>query len=57
MENLKSNEDMEKICIAFCVSKAELKFKLKQLEAYASLRRNKNINSLWKQKKFPLREH
>lgn len=40
MENPKSNEDedIEKICIAFGVSKAELKFKLKQLEAYTSLR-------------------
>nr|DAT55411.1 MAG TPA: MarR family [Caudoviricetes sp.] len=54
MENLKSNkdEDIEKICIAFGVSKAELKFKLKQLEAYTSLRHNKNINSLWKRKKL-----
>lgn len=34
MENLKSNEDedLEKICIAFGVSKMNLKFKLKQLE-------------------------
>lgn len=34
MENLKSNEDedIEKICIAFCVSKAALKLKLKKLE-------------------------
>lgn len=40
MENLKSNEDedLEKICIAFGMSKAELKFELKQLEAYTSLR-------------------
>lgn len=34
MEHLKSNEDedLEKICIAFGMSKAELKLKLKQLE-------------------------
>lgn len=59
MENSKYNEDedVEKICIAFGVSKAELKFKLKQLEVYTSLRHNKNINSLWKQKKLLLREH
>lgn len=40
MENLKSNEygDIEKICIAFGMSKAELKFKLEQLEAYTSLK-------------------
>lgn len=54
MKISKSNEDedIEKICIAFGVSKAELKFKLEQLEAYTSLRHNKNINSLWKQKKL-----
>lgn len=59
MKFSKSNEDedIEKICIAFGVSKAELKFKLKQLEAYTSLRHDKNINSLWKQKKLLLREH
>ena len=48
MENSKSNEDeyIEKICIAFGVSKAELKFKLKQLEAYTSLRNSQErINS------------
>ena len=40
MANSKSNEDedIEKICIAFGMSKAELKFKVKQLEAYTSLR-------------------
>ena len=46
MKNLKSNEDedIEKICIAFGMSKAELKLKLKQLEVYTSLRNNqKNI--------------
>lgn len=34
MENLKSNkdEDIEKICIAFGMSKTNLKFKLEQLE-------------------------
>lgn len=39
IENSKSNEDedIEKICIAFGVSKAELKYKLKQLEVYTSL--------------------
>lgn len=59
MEISKSNEDkdIEKICIAFGVSKTELKFKLKHLEAYTSLRHDKNINSLWKQKKPLLREH
>lgn len=42
MENLKSNEDedIEKICIAFGVSKAELKLKLKQLE-YLQNKRNR----------------
>lgn len=36
MENLKSNEDeyLEKICIAFGMSKAELKLKLKCLEIF-----------------------
>lgn len=40
MENSKSNkdEDLEKICIAFGVSKAELKFRLEQLEEYTSSR-------------------
>ena len=32
--------DIEKICIAFGMSKAELKLKLKCLEAYTSLRNN-----------------
>lgn len=42
MENLKSNEDedIEKICIAFGMSKSELKLKLKCLEAHTSLRNN-----------------
>lgn len=42
MENLKSNEDedLEKICIAFGVSKTNLKFKLKQLE-YLQNKRNR----------------
>lgn len=42
MENLKSNEDedLEKICIAFGVSKAGLKLKLKQLE-YLQNKRNR----------------
>ena len=42
MENLKSNkdEDLEKICIAFGMSKAELKLKLKQLE-YLHNKRNR----------------
>lgn len=42
MENLKSNEDedLEKICIAFGVSKTNLKLKLEWLEAYTSLRNN-----------------
>lgn len=42
MENLKSNEDedLEKICIAFGMSKAELKLKLKQLE-YLQNKRNR----------------
>lgn len=42
MENVKSNkdEDLEKICIAFGMSKADLKLKLKCLEAYSSLRNN-----------------
>ena len=47
MKNLKSNEDeyIEKICIAFGVSKADLKFKLKCLEVYTSLGNNQK-NSL-----------
>ena len=42
MKNLKSNEDedIEKICIAFGMSKSELKLKLKCQEAYTSLRNN-----------------
>ena len=42
LENIKSNEDedIEKICIAFGMSKAELKLKLKCMEAYTSLRNN-----------------
>ena len=42
MKNLKSNEDenIEKICIAFGMSKAELKLKLKCLQAYTSLMNN-----------------
>ena len=42
MENLKSNEDedLEKICIAFGMSKADLKIKLKQLE-YLQNKRNR----------------
>lgn len=42
MENLKSNEDedLEKICIAFVVSKAALKLKLKKLE-YLHNKRNR----------------
>ena len=46
MENIKSNkdEDLEKICIAFGMSKADLKIKLEWQEAYTSLRNNqKNI--------------
>lgn len=44
MKNSKSNkdEDIEKICIAFCVSKAELKLKLKQLE-YLHNKRRKHV--------------
>lgn len=40
MENLKSNEDedIEKICIAFGESKAELKIELKQLECLQNKR-------------------
>ena len=47
IENLKPTEDeaIEKICIAFGMSKAELKLKLKHLEAYTSLK-NKQKNSL-----------
>ena len=43
MKNLKSNEDedIEKICIAFGMSKAELKLKLKCMEAYTSLKKKK----------------
>ena len=42
MENIKSNkdEDLEKICIAFGMSKADLKLELKRLEAYTYLRNN-----------------
>ena len=42
LENIKSNEDedIEKICIAFGMSKAEFKLKLKCLEACTSLRNN-----------------
>ena len=42
MKNLKSNEDedIEKICIAFGMSKAELKLELKQLE-YLHNKRNR----------------
>ena len=42
MENLKSNddEDLEKICIAFGMSKADLKIKLEWQEAYTSLMNN-----------------
>nr|DAP41575.1 MAG TPA: protein of unknown function (DUF4250) [Caudoviricetes sp.] len=42
MENLKSNEDedLEKICIAFGMSKAALKLKLKKLE-YLHNKRNR----------------
>ena len=42
MENLKYNEDedLEKICIAFGMSKEELKLKLKQLE-YLHNKRNR----------------
>lgn len=47
MENLKSNEDedLEKICIAFGMSKEDLKIKLEWQEAYTSLRNNQK-NSL-----------
>ena len=47
LENIKSNEDedIEKICIAFGMSKAELKLKFKCMEAYTSLRNNQK-NSL-----------
>lgn len=47
-ENLKSNEDedLEKICIAFGMSKAELKLKLKCLEAYTSLRNKDTLHSV-----------
>ena len=47
LENIKSNEDedIEKISIAFGMSKAELKLKLKCMEAYTSLRNNQK-NSL-----------
>lgn len=42
MENVKSNkdEDLEKICIAFGMSKADLKIKLEWQEAYTSLMNN-----------------
>ena len=42
MENLNPNkdEDLEKICIAFGMSKADLKLKLEWQEAYTSLRNN-----------------
>ena len=48
MENLKSNEDedIEKICIAFGMSKVELKLKLKCLEAYTSLRNKDTLHSV-----------
>ena len=48
MKNLKSNEDedIEKICIAFGMSKAELKLKLKCLEAYTSLRNKDTLHSV-----------
>ena len=48
LENIKSNEDedIEKICISFGMSKVELKLKLKCLEAYTSLRNNQKKNSL-----------
>ena len=47
MENLKSNydEDIEKICIAFGMSKADLKLELKYLEAYTSLRNKDTLYS------------
>lgn len=48
MENLKSNEDedLEKICIAFGMSKAALKLKLEWLEAYTSLRNKDTLHSV-----------
>lgn len=48
LENLKSNEDedIEKICIAFGMSKAELKLKLKCMEAYTSLRNKDTLQSV-----------
>mgnify|MGYP003563010847 FL=1 len=48
MKNLKSNEDedIEKICIAFGMSKAELKLKLKCLEAYPFLRNKDTLHSV-----------
>lgn len=47
MENLKSNEDedIEKICIAFGMSKADLKIKLEWQEAYTSLRNKDTLHS------------
>ena len=57
MENLKSNEDedIEKICIAFGMSKAELKLKLKCLEAYTSLRNNQKKKIAYERKNQILR--
>lgn len=48
MENSRSNEDegLEKICIAFCVSKAELKIKLEWQKAYTSLRNKETLHSV-----------
>lgn len=48
LENLKSNEDedIEKICIVFGMSKAELKLKLKCMEAYTFLRNKDTLHSV-----------
>lgn len=48
MENLKSNEDedLEKICIAFGVSKTALKIKLEWQKAYTSLRNKDTLHSV-----------
>lgn len=48
MEKLKSNkdEDIEKICIAFGMSKEELKLKLKCLDAYTYLRNKDTLHSI-----------
>ena len=50
LENLKSNEDedIEKICIAFGMSKAELKLKLKCLDEYNAWGSNYVLTVSWR---------